>query len=163
MVGWYVMQSKPQKERLLNSQLSINQIESYLPLVKTRNRTGRSITKTFFPGYMFVRLDLTARGISDLNWIPGSRGLVSFGDQPASVPDHFIQQLKNKLEDLNTKQKTRMHNYRQGDIVTITTGPLEGYRAIFNQYLPDKDRVRLFLDMLSENTISLEVPASYIT
>lgn len=163
MLGWYVMQAKPQKEGFLSSQLTSNQIEAYLPSIKTKSRDGKTMNRSFFPGYIFIQVDLDTRGISDLNWIPGSKGLICFGGQPASVPDHFIQQLRNKLEVLNSKQRSKHCEYRQGDLVTITRGPLEGYRAIFNQYLPDKDRVRLFLDMLSKNTIGLELPAAYIT
>ena len=163
MLGWYVMQSKPQKEGFLRSQLTSNQIEVYLPAIKTSDQKGRTISRSFFPGYMFIQVDLVTRGISDLNWIPGSKGLVCFGGQPASVPDHFIQQLRNKLEVMNNKPRSKFVNYHQGDLVTITNGPLEGYLAIFNQYLPDKDRVRLFLHMLSKNTINLELPAAYIT
>ena len=163
MLGWYVMQSKPQKEGFLRSQLTSNQIEVYLPSIRTKDNKGRTYSRSFFPGYIFIQVDLVTRGISDLNWIRGSIGLVCFGGQPASVPDHFIQQLRNKLEVMNNKPRSKFVNYHQGDLVTITNGPLEGYRAIFNQYLPDKDRVRLFLDMLSKNTISLELPAAYIT
>lgn len=162
MLGWYVMQSKPQKESFLCTQLACNQIEAYHPSIKTRNRKGRTITRSFFPGYMFIHVDLFDRGVSDINWIPGSRGLVSFGGQPASVPDHFVQELRNKLEVLNSKQNSKSFDYRQGDLVTIINGPFEGYRAIFNLYLPEKDRVRLFIDMLSRNTISLELPAAFI-
>ncbi len=162
MLGWYVMQAKPQKESFLCSQLACNQIETYHPLIKTRNRKGTTTTCSFFPGYMFIHVDLVDRGISDINWIPGSRGLVCFGGQPASVPDHFVQELKNKLEILNRKQKSDSLDHQQGDLVTITKGPFEGYRAVFNHYLPEKDRVRLFLDLLSKNTISLELPAAFI-
>lgn len=163
MISWYVMQSKPQKERFLNSQLSINLIETFLPLIRTTNRNGKPMTRSFFPGYMFVHVDLANQGISDLNWIPGARGLVCFGDQPASVPDQFITQLRKKLEVVNTKPGSNYNKHQPGDLVTIVSGPLKGYQAIFNHYLPEKDRVRLFLKLLSENTISLEVPATHIS
>ncbi len=162
MLGWYVMQAKPQKESFLCSQLECDLIETYHPSIKTRNCKGRTMIRSFFPGYLFIHVDLDDRGISDFNWIPGSRGLVCFGGQPASVPEHFVHELKNKLEQLNRKQKQYSLDHQQGDLVTIINGPFEGYRAVFNQYLPEKDRVRLFLELLSKNTISLELPAAFI-
>lgn len=162
MINWYVLQSKPQKESFLNSQLNLYRIESYLPGIPSKSSTGKPNLKSFFPGYLFIHIDLIDQGTSHLQWIPGSKGLVSFGGQPASVPDQFIHQLKNKLEEMNKSRRkfTPIHN--SGDHVCIIKGPFEGYQAIFDEYLPDKDRVRIFINMLQDNSVYVELPDSYI-
>ena len=159
MVKWYVMQSKPNREFFLLSQLELNNIETYLPLVKRKNSEGSSRKKPFFPGYLFVHVDLSEYGTSCLQWIPGSRGMVIFDNQPPSVPDIFIQELKLKLERLNIRRESRFSSIPEGGSVSIVHGPFEGYRAIFNEYLPEKDRVRLLLKTLADNAFSIEIPA----
>ena len=163
MVNWYVMQSKPQKENFLFSQLNLHRIESYLPRITKKDHDGHLISRSFFPGYVFIHVDISSDESSDLQWIPGSKGVVSFGGQPASVPDQFILQLKEKLEVMNKKPKTTAPQRRRGDPVTIACGPFEGYQAIINEYLPDKDRVKIFLKSLTEGYICLEIPGSHIS
>lgn len=163
MLCWYVMHSKPQKELFLFNQLNLNRIETYLPMVKARNPKAHKRTRPFFPGYLFINVDLAITGTSELLWIPGSKGVVCFGGTPASVPDQFIQRLKQEMETIDAEPHTRMLRYKDGDLVKICSGPFEGFQAVFNQYLPEQDRVRLLLRTLAENSIYLEVPASQLT
>ncbi len=162
MNKWYVMQSKPNREFFLLSQLRSNHVEAYLPLVKTGNSNGKVRNKPFFPGYLFVNVDISERGTSCLQWIPGSKGMVMFGGQPPSVPDSFIKELKNKLERLNLKKESKFSQIPEGNSVSIVNGPFEGYRAIFNAYLPERDRVRLLLKTLADNSFSIEISAEDI-
>ncbi len=162
MLHWYVMHSKPQKELFLCRQLCLNQVESYLPLIHKFDHFGMSSTRAFFPGYLFVRADIALCGISQLLWIPGSKGIVCFGGEPASVTDSFIEGLMRKMATLNAEPRSRMLRYRNGDAVTISDGPFEGFQAIFNQYLPAQDRVKLLLKTLADNSIHVDVPAGQL-
>ena len=162
MLHWYVMHSKPQKELFLFKQLCLNQVESYLPLIKKFDHFGMVSTRAFFPGYLFVRADIALCGVSQLLWIPGSKGIVCFGGEPASVSDSFIEGLMRKMDSFNAEPKSRLLRYRNGDAVTIAEGPFEGFQAIFNQYLPAQDRVRLLLKTLADNSIHIDVPAGQL-
>ena len=80
MEQWYVMQSKPQKEKLLYEQLRSREIETFYPSIRTKPVNPRARKyKSYFPGYMFVHVDLDLVGISALQWVPGAVGLVNFG------------------------------------------------------------------------------------
>jgi len=162
MLHWYVMHSKPQKELFLFKQLCLSQIESYLPVLKKNNQFTLPSERAFFPGYLFVRVDIALSGISQLLWTPGSKGIVCFGGEPASVSDSFIEGLMRKMDSINTEPKSRLLRYRNGDAVIIANGPFEGFQAIFNQYLPAQDRVRLLLKTIAENSIHIDVPAGQL-
>jgi len=162
MFKWYVMQSKPNREFFLLSQLELNDIKTYLPVIRTMYNERRIRIKPFFPGYLFVYVDLSERGTSCLQWIPGSKGMVMFDGQPPSVPESFIEELKWKLERINIRQESRFSKISEGYPVKIVHGPFEGYQAIFNDYLPEKDRVKLLLKTLADNAFSIEIPASDI-
>jgi transcription antitermination factor NusG len=76
------------------------------------------------------------KGISSLKWVPGSNGVVCFGDEPGEVPEPFIQVLKHKVNRLNEEPQAMWAKYRKGDPVHIKSGPFEGYQAVFDQYIP---------------------------
>jgi len=156
------MHSKPQKELFLFKQLGLNQIEAYLPMLTRSGSLDLHRSRVFFPGYLFIRTDIHQCGISQLLWIPGSKGIVCFGGEPASVSDGFVFQLKDKMGHLNADTASRVQRYRDGDSVTLSSGPFEGYQAVFNEYLPAQDRVRLLLKTIADSSIRLEVPAGQL-
>ena len=79
MLSWYVMHSKPQKERWLYNQLSTLQIETYYPCLHGRaGKLSSCTSKPYFPGYLFVNVDIKLTGLSLLRWIPGISGVGCF-------------------------------------------------------------------------------------
>ena len=164
MLQWYIFQSKSRKEDLLCEQLRLREIETFLPVlqVKPVNPRARKV-KPYFPGYVFGKLDLNDVGRSLVDWIPGAIGLVSFGGDPASVPDHFINTLREHLERINNAHKTTAGRYQPGDVVAIREGAFAGYEAIFDVQLPGRDRVEVLLKMLQGHHLRVELPADQIT
>ena len=77
-IHWYVLRSKPNKEKLLWEQLNIREVETFYPQIRvqTVNPRARQV-KAYFPGYVFVRVDLDEVGLSILQWMPGAIGFVS--------------------------------------------------------------------------------------
>ncbi len=163
MMHWYVLRSKPLKEVFLSKQLGLYDIEAYIPLVSRQKRTASTrVTRNFFPGYLFIHVDLNQKGLSTLMWIPGSNGIVCFGGEPGEVPESFIIQMKHKIEHLNQTPQGMWSRYKKGEVVRISTGPFEGYQAIFDQYLPSADRVRLMLKTIAEHQFRLELPSDQL-
>jgi len=162
MMHWYVLRSKPLKEIFLFSQLGFQNIEAYIPLVLNRKKNKSGNSCNFFPGYLFVRVDMEQNGMSNLMWMPGSNGVVSFGGEPGVVPDAFVQQLRRKMDHLNEEPQAKWVRYRKGERVEITRGPFEGYQAVFDQYLPSSDRVRLMLMTIAEHQIQVVIPGEQL-
>jgi len=83
---WYALRSKLNKEDFLLDQLLIRKVEAYYPPIQIKpvNPRSRNI-RAYFPGYLFVNVDLEQIGASNLVWIPGASSLVCFdGDLPIS-------------------------------------------------------------------------------
>jgi transcriptional antiterminator RfaH len=119
--------------------------------------------KPYFPGYLFVHVDLEKLGISPLKWMPHTLGLVTFGDEPATVPDHLIHALENRIKEINEAGGELLDSLTQGDRVWIHSGPFSGYEAIFDHRLPGKDRVRVLLQFLGEpRKVPVELDVSQI-
>src|SRR5215211_5377643 len=99
MVRWYVMHSKPQKETFLRERLRIQRIEVYLPSLRLKPVNPRARKEQpFFPGYLFVHVDLENIPVSELRRMPGSIGLVCYGGEPAYVGYALIREIQNQVE-----------------------------------------------------------------
>ena len=160
---WYVMQSKPNKEELLYEQLRTRDIDAYYPCIKVQpvNPRARKL-KPYFPGYLFIKVDPETLGTSNLRWMPGALGLVEFGSDPASVPEDLLQTIREKVETVNTLDENKSGKFKNGESVTIQSGPFAGYHAIFDSRLPGHERVRVLLQLLSDRQIGVELSAGQI-
>jgi transcription antitermination factor NusG len=124
MKRWYVLESKPQKEILLYEQLRLRAMEVYYPRVRVKpaNPRARKI-KSYFPGYLFVHIDLDLVGISSLQWVPGAHALVNFGGEPAFVADSVLQSIRMMVEKNNADGSYFHGGLKPGDVVSINDGP----------------------------------------
>lgn len=158
MVDWYILHSKPNKEEFVLQQLNLRNITAYYPCVKVEpiNPRSRKI-KSYFPGYLFIHANLDLIGTSVLKWIPGTVGLVSFGNELASMPDDLLQTIRNHIDQINTAQGHTNKEFIPGDKVQIQSGPFAGYQAIFDSYTPGHARVQVLLQMLQDRQIKLDL------
>lgn len=163
MMQWYVLQSKPQKESFLNEQLCLRQIETYYPHVKVNPANSRSRkSKPYFPGYLFIQVDLDAVGFSKLQWLPGVQRVVSFGGEPATISDALVQSMRRRIDGNDLVDDGMIQKIKHGDTVSIHCGPFAGYRAIFDSHLKGNERVRVLLEMLQDRQVCVELSGSEI-
>jgi transcription antitermination factor NusG len=162
-LAWYVLHSKPLKDELLFEQLSLRKIETFYPRIRvqTINPRARQV-RAYFPGYVFVHVELDVIGYSNLQWLPGTTGLVSFGGEPASVPDGVISAIRHKVERINNVGGGLFDGLKPGDNVVIQAGPFSGYEAIFDEQISGNERVRVLLKLLQKRLAPVELPAGQV-
>jgi transcription elongation factor/antiterminator RfaH len=155
MIHWYVMQSKPRQEAFLCEQLFTHKIEAYLPSIRLKPANPRSKKEQpFFPGYLFIHVDLEKFSLSDLRWMPGTIGIVCYGGEPAYVADKVIQAIQ---EHIDATRRGYDDLFKPGDAVLIKDGLFADYKAIFDCRLSGHDRVRVLLELLQGQRMRLEL------
>jgi transcriptional antiterminator RfaH len=161
---WYALRAKPRKEDVVWSQIRNQEIENYYPRVRTHPVNPRAKkVKAYFPGYLFIRVDLDERGISAFKWMPHSLGLVSFGGEPAPIPDNLINELKQRVHEIAEAGGEIFDGLQHGDTVRIHEGPFEGYEAIFDTRLEGQERVRVLLQFINnQREVPVELDVSQI-
>ncbi len=161
--SWYTLHSHPNKEELLWEQVSSHGFECFYPRIRVHpaNPRARKI-KAYFPGYLFVRANLEASGLSVFQWMHYATGLVSFGGEPAIVPDTIIAGIRLHVGEIAEAGGELFAGLKPGDPVIIHSGPFSGYEAIFDMRLTGSERVRVLLKLLSERRIPLELDAGQI-
>jgi transcription elongation factor/antiterminator RfaH len=161
--AWYVLRSKPRKEDFLAEQLRIRKIDIFNPHIRVNpvNPRARKL-QPYFPGYIFVRVDLDQTGFSMLQWMPGAVGLVSFGGKAALVSDDLIQAIRNRVSTINIAGGELPNGLNPGEAIMVHSGPFAGYEAIFDSHVSGSARVRVLLELLSKQHVLLELPAGQI-
>jgi transcriptional antiterminator RfaH len=157
-LSWYAMRSKPNKEEFLAGQLRGYGVEVYFPALRVKpvNPRAKKI-RPYFPNYLFVRVDLDEVNMSDLQWMPGASGLVSFAGEPASVPDFLIAALRRQVDLHNEAFQEQRKNFKPGEPIVIQEGPFAGYEAIFDTRISGQDRVRVLLKLLQSRQVPVEL------
>jgi transcription antitermination factor NusG len=161
---WYVLHSHPRKEETLYQYVLTRGVESFFPRIRVHpvNPRARKMLP-YFPGYLFIRLDLSAIDYTTYQWMPHSTGLVTFGGEPAVVPDAIIETLHQNMDRLNQPEAKPQAGFQAGDELVIQSGPFAGYEAIFNIHLNGSERVQVLLKLLGQmRDVTVDLTVSQI-
>lgn len=161
---WFALRTKPRKEDVVFRQMRSKEIEVFYPRLRVNPVNPRSKKfKPYFPGYMFIRVNLEETGMSHFRWMPHTLGIVTFGDEPATVPDHLIHSISKRVKEIAEAGGEVLDGLSQGDQVNIEAGPFTGYKAIFDTRIPGTERVRVLLEILSnQRQVPVELDVSQI-
>ncbi len=161
---WYALRSKPRKEEVVWKQIRLQGFEVFYPRLRVQPVNPRSRKwRPYFPGYMFVRVDINQVGLSVFQWMPHTLGLVCFGDEPAVVPENLIHAIQKRVDEIAEAGGEVLAGLSPGDKVVIRDGPFAGYEAIFDTRIPGSERVRVLLQLLSnQRQVPLELKAGQI-
>jgi transcription antitermination factor NusG len=156
--NWYVLRSKPLRETALWQQAVSHGFEVFFPRIPVPaiNPRSRKVVP-YFPGYMFVRVALEQVGRSTFQWMPNAHGLICFDDTPADVPDALVNTIRSRVEAITAAGGELFYRLKQGDIVTVKSGPFAGYNAIFDARISGGDRVRVLMALLSDRHVAVEL------
>ncbi len=162
--GWYALRCKPRKEDVVWQQVRSQGFETFYPRIKVTPVNPRAKKlKPYFPGYLFVQIDLEKAGNSVFQWMPHTLGLVNFGGEPALVPENLIHAIRSRVDEINQSGGELFDGLQSGDVVRISNGPFAGYEAIFDARLPGSVRVRVLLELLgSKRQVPLVIDAGQI-
>lgn len=161
---WYALRCKPRKEDVVWQQVLSQGFETFYPRLKVNPVNPRAKKmKPYFPGYLFVQFNLEQVGKSVFQWMPHTLGLVSFGGEPATVPENLIHSIRSRVEEINRSGGEVFDGLQSGEKIRISDGPFSGYEAIFDARLPGSVRVRVLLELLgSQRQVPLVLDASQI-
>lgn len=153
--AWYVLQTKPREEARVIAHLGLRSswVDVFLPMLETVRRHARRRIiglEPLFPGYLFLRMELSPATWHAVRWTPGARHLLTDGEQPARVPEGLIDAIAARLKPLGFIRVGLRH--RPGDRVRVTSGAFAGLEGIFERPTSRRDRVRVLLKILGRAT-----------
>lgn len=146
---WYVVQTQPNREAFAAEHLARQGFEVFFPRQRKTVRHARRLTErliSYFPGYLFVRLDLAAQRWRSVNGTLGVRSLVMGADRPAPAPAGLIESLIACADDKACLVPPP--DYVPGDRVRLLSGPLADLVGTLDR-LEGPARVRILVDLVN--------------
>jgi len=152
---WYAVQCRPHHERIAALHLVNQDFRIFLPLrIKARRHARRidTVRVPFFPGYLFVRLDLARDRWRSVNGTFGVTRLVMQGDRPAAAPRGIVETLIDTCgEDGVLRWQPALE---PGQQVRVLTGPFAELIGELDR-MSDGGRVRVLLNIMGTGTAVL--------
>ena len=151
---WYAVFTMARHEKKIAWNLGQRDIESFLPLYRTKhrwkNRRTVALELPLFPNYLFVRIDPHER-LRVLS-IPSVVSIVSVGREPVPVSDQYITGLRDGL----LTYRIEPHNGLEvGDRVRISRGAMADMIGVLDRQ-KNAFRVVLTLEMIGRS-VAVEV------
>jgi transcriptional antiterminator RfaH len=153
---WYCVRTQTKREHIAAGHLrELEGVEVFCPRLKYRKATRRGKIwwiEPMFPGYILARFDM-AEMERAVTFCQGIRGLVRFGSEIPSVPQCFVEALR---EEVRTRSDDDDELFavspiiEVGDEVEIAHGPLQGMRGTIVSVAPAAERVKILLEFLGQ-------------
>lgn len=155
---WSLIHTKPRQEVCALENLERQGFTCYLPmLLAERLRQGKlvAIHEPLFPRYLFIQLG-QSQSWSPIRSTRGVGCLVSFGNEPAKVPNELVESLQRR--DAERSGKIMKPAFNPGDQVEILGGPFVGLEAVYEMN-DGEGRVIVLIELMSKLTrLKLEPP-----
>jgi transcriptional antiterminator RfaH len=132
---WFVLQTKPRKEKIVLLQIEQKKIEVYSPFIeKIRIWSDRKkkIQVPLFSGYVFIHGDESER-IRAITDTIGALKYIYFQKRPAVVSDMEIEIIKQALlspEKISIEEK----RIKKGDLIVVSHGLFKGMKGYVNEF-----------------------------
>jgi transcriptional antiterminator RfaH len=151
--AWFCVRARPKHEHIAGARLREAGLEVFLPRLRFKKASVRGpvwVTEALFPNYLFARFSLRA-SLRLVRSAAGVSQVVHFGEITPTVPDDVVNELRARLgtEELHVLPETFMPDER----VQISGGVLHGLSAVITQVMPAKERVKVLLEFLGQQTV----------
>jgi len=127
--------------------------------VEVKNGKRLNVQNKVFPGYILVRMDLTAESYSCVRNTPGVTGFVGAtdrADRPAPLSlDEVLKWLAPAVateETKKTKVEVKVLDFEVGDSVTVIDGAFESLPASISEINADQQKLKVLVSIFGRET-----------
>lgn len=147
---WFVVQTQVNSENRAVQNLARQGFETYLPRFEKRRRHARKVelvAAPLFSRYLFVRIDMGTQRWRAIQSTIGVSHLVTYGNEPAPVPDRVIAALRDAEDGRGFVRLQSKPVFAPGAKVRILGGAFMDNFGFFEGQT-DRDRIAILLDLL---------------
>ncbi|MFB9237493.1 transcription termination/antitermination protein NusG [Plantactinospora siamensis] len=168
---WYVVHSYAGYENKVKTNLETRitslDMEEYIfqvevptrEEVEVKNGKRLQVQNKVFPGYILVRMDLTAESYSCVRNTPGVTGFVGAtdrADRPAPLSlDEVLKWLVPAVqtaEQKKAKPEVKVLDFEVGDSVTVTDGAFASLPATISEINADQQKLKVLVSIFGRET-----------
>ena len=148
---WYAIHTHLNQENRTEANLKAWNVETFFPKIKEQRCNQfsgalTSLTKPFFPRYLFARFDLK-KLLHKVWFTRGVESVVSFGGSPSPVDDQIIEFFKMRTDKDGFVRLEE--DFKPGDRVLIKGGLLNNLVGVFEREMNGSERVMILLQTIN--------------
>lgn len=161
MNAWYLLYCKPKSEIRAQQNLNLQQIQTYLPMVRLKRIVrGEQVIETvpLFPNYIFAKFDPEVTSVSTIKSTRGVASIIDCREQMTPLC-HLVFALRRQERTLGILEhsepfelgiaEVEVDNFEPGDKVRFKEGPFVALEGVFEQKSGDK-RCMVLLQVLGK-------------
>lgn len=160
---WYIVQTYSGhenkakialEERIRSSDFANDFEEIFIPtetVTEVRNGKRREVTRKFYNGYIFVKMDLNDQSWHIVKDTPKVIGFLGGENKPAPVPESEVKQITQRIEE--GKMATGpLFTFDHGDKVRVIEGNFKDFTGTVEEVDPEKERLKVFVEIFGRPT-----------
>lgn len=161
--AWYVLHTYSGYENKVKTNLEqrtramgmADRVEQiYVPTQEVTEIKGgkkKVTTKTSFPGYVLVKMDLDDELWYIVKSTPGVMGFVGTSTHPTPLEEQEVQNIMFGIEEEAGEKARRAIDFSIGDRVRVTEGPFTGFSGIVDEIDEEKSKLRLMISIFGRS------------
>jgi transcriptional antiterminator NusG len=122
--------------------------EKVVELVKGEKRTS---TRKFFPGYIFVKMELNDETWHIVKNTPKVTGFIGSRTEPTPISDREVEDIVQQINEGVLKPKPKVV-FEKGDGVVVIDGPFLNFNGVVDEVRPEKGKVRVLVSIFGRAT-----------
>ncbi len=114
----------------------------------------RGAARKFFPGYIFVKMELTTETWHIVKDTPRVSGFVGGGKDPGSVrpvPEREVLRITNQMTEGAARPEPKQR-FEEGETVRVTEGPFANFSGSVDEVNADKLKLRVLVSIFGRAT-----------
>jgi transcription termination/antitermination protein NusG len=107
--------------------------------------------RKFFPGYIFVNMELDDETWHVVKDTPKVTGFVGHSTTPPEVPASEVEAIKQQMEEGALRPKPKVL-FEVGESVKVVDGPFQDFNGTVEEVRPEKGKVRVLISIFGRAT-----------
>lgn len=121
-------------------------------VVEIRDGQQRRSERKFFPGYVFVNMEMTDETWHLVKDVPRVLGFIGGkGDRPAPIPDREADAIRQRMQEGVEKPRPKVL-YEPGEVIRVTDGPFTDFNGVVEEVDYEKSRVKVSVSIFGRST-----------
>ena len=167
--NWYAVHTLSNQEgkakQYLDKFIAVEEMEDYIfevlmpteTVTEVKEGKKRTITRKFYPGYIFVKMRLydDDKQLLQKPWyfVREAQGVINFvgGDRPNPLKESEIERIINQVQESEGKEKPKVQ-YEVGEMVKVNDGPFMNLIGKIEEIDPEKGKLKVSVSIFGRFT-----------
>lgn len=108
-------------------------------------------SRKFFPGYIFVNMELSDETWHVIKSTPKITGFVGHSTMPPEVSESEVSEITQQMQEGALKPKPKVL-FEAGESVKVIDGPFQDFNGTVEEVRPEKGKVRVLISIFGRAT-----------